>query len=258
MRHALWIAAISLAISACEGREPVHHPPIGGFAALEARYGVSFVSKVDEHFMPESWRKPPIQGSVRRIEPAELQRFSKALATALSKYPAAVIRDNLRRICLARSMEFYGQPYGGTVDNDSVYLCSDGEDQGYDDAYLESAFHHELSSLLMRRHGFPEERWRACNPDGFRYASKENGGVRAIAEGRASREGSRDFYEQGLLSEYSRAELEEDVNMFYEQLMMDPGKLDRLASSYERIRRKLAICRQFYASIGIRMETRAK
>jgi len=225
-------------------------PPIGElFTDLTARYGVEVRWRIDPEFFPAEWADAT--PSAEPIDEPELRRMPAILTAALAAYPKELIRRDLRRICVAGALSFFGQPYGGTYDDDSVYLCSEGELQGFDDVYLMGTFHHELSSILMRNYGFETERWRSCNPKSFAYSASEGGGVQAIVNAQDSLDGAPEYYEQGLLSQYGKSELEEDFNTYCEAMMTEPARLRRLAARYPVIAAKAALCREFYRRLGI-------
>ena len=164
-------------------------------------------------------------------------------------YPRELLAADLKRICLARELYFYGQPFGGTNDSSSVYLASEGEAEGFDDTYLAETFHHEFSSILMRNHAFSAEKWKAANPEGFEYTSVEDGGVKAIRNAQDGLDGSPEFYEQGLLSEYAKSELEEDFNTFAEALFTGDRRFWKTVDRFPRVEQKARVILAFYAAL---------
>jgi hypothetical protein len=113
-------------------------------------------------------------------------------------------------------MEFFGVSYGGTNSNNVVYLSNRRVKEGYTDEWLEQTFHHEFSSILWRNFKFlfDEKSWLANN-DSIHYGKS---GKDAIKTGKDSKHFDFELNKRGVLAEYSMASLEEDVNVFAENL----------------------------------------
>lgn len=220
----------------------------GLFDRIRHERGIVVQFVIDDRFFPEDWKTGQIRAEATPIDRSELRRFPAILAAELAKYPRRFLAANLRRVCLARGLRFYGQWFGGTNSRDTIYLTSSGRADGYTDRYLREMVHHELSSIFMRNYPFPSGNWKRCNAPGFSYGE---GGVRAIERGETGFEGNAELYPIGLLSEYSKSDLEEDFNTYCETLFTDPERLERLAERYPRVRRKYELCREFFASLGV-------
>ena len=225
------------------------------FAPLREEYGIDVCFIVSFGFFPTEWRQPPINARATPISRSELQRFPTLLRLSLAKYPKVVISKHLTAICLAKEMYFYDTPYGGTNSGDVVYLCSEGEEQGYTDDYLINSFHHEFSSILMRSHPFPSRQWRACNAPGFKYTGSDpdSAGRTAITQNKADLAGSEELYRAGFLSQYSTADIEEDFNMFSGLLLSRPRETRTLIQQYPRLKKKYEVWLAFYRSINNQM-----
>lgn len=222
------------------------------FDEVTEDHGVAVRWKLGPGFFPVDWLQYGAKATP--IEERELRRMPRLLAQALAPYPKALLSTELRRVCYAKDLFFYGQPYGGTNSSDTIYLSSEGVSEGFTDAYMVGSLHHEFSSILMRNRAFDEDAWAACNLEDFRYASEHNGGVEAIESGATGLDGHPTHYARGLLCEYGGAELEEDVNTFAELLMTEPEKLRKIERRYPVVAAKAKLLREFYRSLGVDVE----
>jgi hypothetical protein len=82
------------------------------FAEITGRFAVEVRWDVGPGFFPDEWAR--YGARAEPIAEAELRRMPAILASALARYPVELLRRDLRRICLARALSFYGQPFGGT------------------------------------------------------------------------------------------------------------------------------------------------
>src|ERR1700741_38275 len=156
-------------------------------SVTDPRTGIAIVFTEEENMFPASWYGDEISGKGLSLDTAEYARSEKMILKALSKYPVKVITNNLKKIYVLHSIQFYAQTFGGTNSNDVVYVGNKGVQMGYTDEYLEQTFHHEFSSVLLRKHPsyFDEEKWKAANSKDFSYGA---GGVEALKSGESGQE----------------------------------------------------------------------
>jgi hypothetical protein len=216
---------------------------------IEGRYGVAVVYQVGPDFLPAQWRGPPSNGVAEPIGERELARILRRLPAWLDKYPGSVLHENLRTILLCGRLEFYGVLYAGTSSDSAVYLVNDARESGFSDEFLEKTFHHELSSLLMFRHVFPASDWADANPEGFQYTARWDELLEQVAA-RRSLDASPALFRQGLLAEYGRTNLENDVNTYAELAFAEPQRMRELVEKYPAIRAKYLVLKSFYVGLS--------
>jgi hypothetical protein len=214
-----------------------------------AREQVNLVLDAGIESLPDYWRSGEINGKVRRLSSNEVERTKRIISNAFSKYPNAVLSENLERVCVFGKMEFYGLGYGGTYYKNTVYLVNKGDEMGYDDEWIEQSFHHEFSSVLLKKYDryFNEEAWRNCNSADFNYG---NGGVDALASGNCDTDFSEHYNRMGLLNQYGSSDIEEDVNEFAENLFLPHDGFAEVLQQYPSIRKKRALLIDFYHRIN--------
>jgi hypothetical protein len=209
---------------------------------------VPILTTVTESTFPASWKDGDVAATAEPLDGAEVSRSLSAVRSAMAKYPSGVVEGLIKRVFILRRMTFYGLDYGGTNSRDTVYLTNQGEGLGYTDDYLRSAFHHELSSIVLRNRmdDFDSAAWNQANPPGFQYGA---GGTEALRTGRASTEIDPALCEQGFLSQYSTASLEEDFNMVAENLFMGDAEFWECVDASPRLNRKVGLVIGLYGRL---------
>lgn len=215
-------------------------------------YDDGVVFTVNEDIFPSHWYEPDINAKAESLAEEEIERSKKIAIYALAKYPAKVLKENLGKLYILKSMNFYGVDFGGTndVEDRRVYITNNGIDMGYTNLFIEKAFHHEFSSILFIK--FEESEWRQINPADFVYFDEQTGGSGAIKEGKASQEFDTKMHEVGFLYEYAQSTLENDFNSFAENIFINDGNFFKLVEEYEKLSLKLDLIVDFYSSINPR------
>jgi hypothetical protein len=142
-------------------------------------------------------------------------------------------------------MKFFGESYGGTYAEGTVYLSNRGAISGFSLGYVESAFHHEYSSILYLKaeKRFPKEAWIKCADPDTPY---REGGIEALKSGTAKTKYNKELHAKGYLAEYATASMEEDVNMMSEALFSGAKKFWKAVDDFPRLKRKLDLLIAFY------------
>lgn len=217
------------------------------FSPIRAKYGIEIVYTIDDDFDPiglgggraHFQKKEPIEYEV-------LLRYPQILQSALEKYPVAVIKDYLSSVYLVKTLERNDFAYGGSYDafRKIVYLANDGNQN---DELSVEIFHHEFSSILLKKSGFFLSPWLACNPDGFKYFYETNVGIKEIYSHTII--GKTADYEDGFLNEYSRSDFENDFNEFSRMIFSHPKEFEQIMNQYPRIYKKFRLWLSFYQEI---------
>ena len=217
-------------------------------------YEDGIVFTADEDTFPSYWYEPDINAKVESLVGEEIERSKKIVLSALDKYPVEVLKKNLEKLYVLKSMNLYGVDFGTTYVEDQVYIANSGIDMGYSDIIIEKEFHHEFSSILFINYYylFKESEWRQINPADFVYFDEETGGAGAIKEGKASEEFDPKMHEVGFLYEYAQSTLENDFNSFAENIFVNDGNFFKLVEEYEKLSLKLDLIVDFYSSIDPR------
>ena len=221
---------------------------VGAMSLARLDNPIPIYSVVDKDFFPFYWRTADISPSATKITSSELGRSIDAVTRAVAKYPEGLLEKNLKGIYLCRKLSFFGLPYGGTNSDSGVYLANDGIENGFTDEYLEGAFHHEFSSILLRNYRavFPEAQWTACLPLNFEYRGD---GTSSVREGTAGTTYDRKLNSRGFLTEYSTSSMEEDFNMIAEAVMVGNPEFWRACERYPALERKANLVVEFYGRL---------
>lgn len=218
---------------------------------VDERTSTEIFFSVQDPIFPKHWYGGKIRAEAEPLSRIERLRVITILNRAMEKYPDMVIRENLDRIYALKKMRFYGVPFGGTNVRNTVYICDDQDNPSFTNEYIEAIFHHEFSSVLKRTYPrfFNIHDWQAVNLPHFTYG---NGGVDAIINGAASLKLEPGFYDEGFLTRYSRASLEEDVNVFAQNLFAGNPVFWEIVDQNIRIRRKARLLISLYQKIDPR------
>jgi len=177
-----------------------------------------------------------------------VHRALVAVRSGFNKYPHSILRINLDRIYIIRELTFSGISAGGTNSFNRIYVSAGEEAGEYTSESIESAFHHELSSILLRNYPeyFSERDWIAANPAGFRY---HESGTNAIKAGKDSEEYDANLAKNGFFSEYAMWTLEDDFNTIATALFCGDEDLWLEVDRHSPIDTKVTIVIDFYRSL---------
>lgn len=211
-------------------------------------YGIEFIAEKEKNMFSQSWQDAPISAeAILLTDDKEIARSMTVMLKAASIYPDKFLAGSLKKVYLLKEIKFYGLSYGGTNDNDNLFLTNKGEAKGYTDDYMERTFHHELSSIILRKYSkdFDKATWIKITKYQFVTGSS---GSKALATGETSTVIDEKYCKEGVLSQYSRASVEEDFNIFTENLFMNNPALWEMAKKYPIIKQKITIIIKLYQS----------
>ena len=208
---------------------------------VDERTGVLICFNVEDKTFPDYWVSE-LDAKGTSLDTTDISRSLIVINNALKKYPAELIRSNLKKIYILKSINISGQQYGGTFSSGVIYI----KNNCYPDFFIEKVFHHEFSSILLRKYprNFKKIRWRICNKT--RYGK---GGLNAIKSGKDSQAFDPVLNEKGCLHQYATSDLEEDFNSFAENLFNPHEIFYETVRNYPILTKKLELILQFYASI---------
>jgi hypothetical protein len=208
--------------------------------------GVDIITFNQKGMFPDSWDEEPAN---RYSLPLNVKNENRALLivkAALDKYPEGMLKNNLKKVYLLGTLEFFGLAYGGTYYDDKIYLCVKDSALGYTSSYIEKAFHHEFSSILLKNYSFDELKWESVNHSEFEYG---NGGKEALRSGKTSLEFEVKYNKMGFLNSYSTASFEEDFNEICSNVFASAKRFWNLTADYPRIGKKVKMAIDFYSKI---------
>lgn len=226
------------------------------FVSERPRLTIPVTATEGRSCFPADWLPAPVLANATLLDSAEFERSRNCIEIALNRYSTPVLADELKHIVMFQAIRFYGLKFGGTNSIDTVFLTNDGAAKGYTDRYITGAFHHEFSSILLRNHPdkFDQKAWDKAIPPNFQYRGN---GTDAVREGTSNTSYDSSLYQQGFVSQYSQASMEEDFNMLAEGLLTGDPEMAEAARRSARIRAKLTVVVQFYKAIdpGIKIDS---
>ncbi|MBA4031665.1 MAG: hypothetical protein C0478_12355 [Planctomyces sp.] len=205
-------------------------------------------TSASEEIFPESWRKPPILASGGELPEEQFERVCQVLGPAIKKYPPQVLEKHLKAVYVLSELKYSGVVTSGTNSRTVVYEKIGDVKQGFPDAHVESVFHAEFSSILLRnrKQDFDEQAWNKINPPGFKYLGN---GVDAVKQKKVGLALDEELHQQGFLKEYSQSTLENDFNAFAAKIFAGDGVIWRIADKHPKIQQKLDLTLDFYKGL---------
>ena len=218
---------------------------------VDERTSTEICFTVQDEMFPKHWYSARINAEAEPLARSERQRFISILNRTFAKYPEKVLRENLDRVYGLKKMKFYGVAFGGTNLRNTVFICDDESNPRFTDGYIEGVFHHEFSSVLKRafQKYLNTDAWEAANSPDFIYG---NGGVDAIMNREASMALDPENYDKGILTKYSQASVEEDINVFAQIIFTGEQNFWEIVDNNVRIRKKAMLLIGFYHRIDPR------
>jgi hypothetical protein len=194
---------------------------------------------------PRSWLAAPIAAKATKLAEAEQARSRTIVEQALSKYPPKVVSEHLRQVYVVSRLEYFGVATGGTNSRSAVYLANNGR---YRSEAMESVFHAEFSSILLREHPrfLNQAAWDKTLPPGFRYRGN---GVQAIKRGEAGQTFDESLHEQGFIVEYAMSNQENDFNGIACRLFSGDAAFWSRVEKHPRLKAKTQLVMAFYRQL---------
>ena len=222
-------------------------PAQQGIADKETGIMIRFVA--DHGMFPAHWYSKKINAQAVNLDPTQVDKAMRIMRHAFSKYPVVLLKENLARVYVLKSMTFYTFHFDGTNYKNMVFLSLDETNPNYTGRYIENAFHHEFSSILLKEYGRAFQlrmKWKDVVPRGFIYGK---GGAEAIKNGAFSLNYDDDLINKGFLNEYSMASLEEDFNCISQNLFCGTETFWNKVNNNPALAAKVGLVIRFYHSI---------
>jgi len=212
-------------------------------------YSVEIKFSCDSNAFPSSWLNKEINAKATNLDSNEIVRSKKIISKALLKYPINLVKLNLTKIYILKSLEFYGQPYGGTNSKSCIYLSNKGIQEGYTDSWIEQKFHSEFSSIFYRNYSFlfDKTKWISSNDSDIKYG---NSGVDAIRNGKAITLFDMELNKKGILYLYAISSIEEDFNSYAENIFLSSLGFWEITDMHKKVKKKMIQVVDFYHKIN--------
>lgn len=200
-------------------------------------------------YFPTRWLKAPISARGKQLRAEDVAMVLPLIEDFLAVYPKRVLQKNLKSIYLLSELEFYGKSFGASYGKSSLYIKSRELDKALPASFLIAMMHSEFSSILMRNHSFPKQRWKKVNRASFRY---DGDAVRFLDKPNLYGQ-SVELLSDGFIVKYAQSSLENDFNMISYWLFTRRDRLKKLAAKFPRIDAKMRLAINFYRSIDRRI-----
>jgi len=192
-------------------------------------------------FKPEDATAPWI--AMKPAEPRNVAISLKGIEAALQQYPPGFVAKLIKAVFICGELRMEGERASGTAGAAWVILASRTE---YGPEGLRElgfvGLHHELSSFVLLADPRTWPKWVEFAPAGWHYYEDPAGALRHA-------EVPDPPLETGFLNAYGATNLENDFNIYAEEMFRHPEYVARLAQKYPLIRRKLDFVMATYVAI---------
>lgn len=203
---------------------------------------VIIVDQSESGIFPAEWLISPIHAEAEPLPANQHRHCRDLLKKDLAKYPARLLKANLKKIHVVGKIRYRGVSAGGTNSRSIVYLA---KNEKFTDNQFQINFHAEFSSVLLRNHpdALDTKAWNKINPTNFTYGE---GGVAAIQKGEASLRRDTKLNGEGFLHQYGKASLQEDFNSYASRLLKGDGALWEAMDRHPKVKQKAELTMAFY------------
>lgn len=225
--------------------------PANATKNIVEHYPVVISISSDHSIFPQHWLKPHIKANATPVAASEVSRTKSVLKKAFSKYPENVLKQSLDSVYVVEKLRFRGVSAGGTNSKNNIYLANRGIEKGDTNRFIESVFHAELSSILLRNKPqyIDKTSWLDINPSTFKYGRS---GVDAIKKGMSSQVSDTTNYNRGFFTEYATSSFENDFNSVSKRVFIGDAHFWTTVNKYPPLKEKVALVVQFYNQVDPR------
>ncbi|EKE77002.1 hypothetical protein [Gallaecimonas xiamenensis] len=222
-------------------------------AKLYQKYGVKVVNIGEPSLLPRKIQSAITYGqdSIDFAEASsnQLAQVLAVLDAALGKYPSSVLKEAVKEIRIGDHLVKNDEVIYGYYETRHLFIFADSAGTGIDAREIEKTLHHELSSLLAERYGFPYFDWLALNSPDFEYLVSDQRFRQAIAAGLTYAPQQRDLV-QGIVSGYGRLNAENDFNTYAETVFTQPRQMADWLAKYPQVQKKYRFLKAFYLKVS--------
>ncbi len=180
---------------------------------------------------------------IKPADPRNVATTLNGVEAALQQYPPGFVAKLIKAVFICGSLRMQGEYAAGTNGRAWIIMASRAEYglEGLRELGFVT-FHHELSSFVLRDDVSTWSKWTKFAPAGRRYAEDPAGAIRGANEPDPP-------LDTGFLNAYGATNLENDFNIYAEEMFNHPDYVARLAQKYPLIRRKLDFVMATYVAI---------
>lgn len=209
------------------------------------------LDQASPEIFPEAWRGGKIKATAQPLLDTEVERFRRIVDRALAKYPKSLLERSLVKLYGLGHLEYSGVVTGGTRSANAIYVVCKPQ-ANYTDEAVERIIHAEYSSVLFQKFAkdFDAEAWKKQNAEGATYLGS---GVAAVKAGKISARVTPELHEQGFISEYAQASIEEDFNSHVARLFIGDEAYWQTIEKHPRLKAKAELVMAFYEKLDASM-----
>lgn len=192
--------------------------------------------------------------TVTEISNSDYNKVYDLISAELRRYPSSILSGVSIRI--AGIISSQGVLASGFLRGETVWISvvDPRDSKSRKDDQMVWVLHHEIGTLIAARFGTQSEAnaWGGLLPDGVHYAMSE---ALAIQLGWNSQITSEKLYDNGFVTQYAQASIDNDFSEVAAMLMTKKSVLEALSIKYWRIFGKKNIVHTMYARLGIDLDS---
>lgn len=183
--------------------------------------------------------------NTKSLDKSKRKQVFRVIQDTLRMYPKSLIQKRLSSLYIFKDLEFKGAKYGGTAENDRLYIKYSWFwiESGF---WIEKTFHHEFGHILedSYAHLFDKDKWTNLNLIPYKY----DHGLKALLAKYTGKRNNR-LNSKGFIDEYGHSCFEEDFCSFVELLFQPLHETDDFINQYPILQSKMTLVREFYHKI---------
>jgi hypothetical protein len=180
---------------------------------------------------------------IKPADPRTVATTLNGVEAALQQYPPGFVAKLIKAVFICGLLRMQGEYAAGTNGRAWIIMASRAEYglEGLRELGFVT-FHHELSSFVLRQDVTTWSKWIKFAPADRHYAEDPAGAIRGANQPDPP-------LETGFLNAYGATNLENDFNIYAEEMFNHPQYMAALAQKYPLIRRKLDFVLATYVAI---------
>jgi len=220
---------------------------------IKQQYGLDVVRLTDKNELPSSVLFKMKDGEshveLNKLGDDLYFTYLGILKKALGKYPPGLIKNALTKVYIAGPYSEDDAVIVGMYEKRLIYLFYNHKWGDNTPLFLEQTFHHEFSSILIKKYNFQAFDWLKLSPPNFAYIINPKK-IDRYMNTVGSYAATESMLKDGVVSAYGMVNAENDINTYAETIFTQPEKMKEYIATYPVIAQKFKLLEKFYLSIS--------
>ena len=193
-----------------------------------------------------------VDGILKGLSDARYLNTLQVIYSSMGLYPEGILQSDLDAVNVGGQIQTEREQFTSGFfqpNSQDIYLFPLVADAlNIDrDSDVRHTFHHEFSSILMRKYQFDMIGFMAHNGTDFEYWFDQ---AKILYSSHDGYYADSELLKQGLLTYYSQTSPENDFNTYAEIVFSEPKMMSSFCSAYKRIEHKYEHVKAFYLKVS--------